>query len=84
MSLWGEAAPLVVGVSGALVKKFRDYWQAEAFVESYIKQKDLEPTLAEEPEWWYAVARGRNGEANVYPLWAEASVQVIGVSGSIS
>jgi viroplasmin and RNaseH domain-containing protein len=81
---WGEVAPLVIGVSGLLVKKFRDYWQAEALVENYKKQKeDMGAKLDGYPEWWYAMARGRNGLANVYPSWAEASVQVIGVSGSI-
>jgi hypothetical protein len=39
---WGEAAPLVVvGVSGASVKKFQNYWEAEAFVENYKKQKEM-------------------------------------------
>jgi hypothetical protein len=63
-------------VSGTLVKKFYDYYQAKAFVENYKKQKDLEQIMDEDPEWW-------DGMSNMYPYWAEASVQVIGVSGSI-
>jgi viroplasmin and RNaseH domain-containing protein len=80
---WGEVAPLILRVSGALVKKFRNYWEAKALVENYKKQKEMGAQITQNPEWWYAVARGRNRQANVYPSCAEASVQVIGVSGSI-
>jgi hypothetical protein len=69
-------------VSGATVKKFKDYWEAEAFVENFRKTKE-EDTGEDDPDWWYAVASGRNGASNVFPSWAEASVEVVGVSGAI-
>jgi viroplasmin and RNaseH domain-containing protein len=80
---WAEVVPWVVRVLGASVKKFQDHWQAEAFVENHKKQKEAETTVEENLDWWYAVVRGRNGLANVNPSWAKASVQVVGVSGSV-
>jgi hypothetical protein len=65
------------------VKEFCDYGQSEAFVGNYKKQKEIKDSLEEDLDWWYAVARGRNGNSNVYPSWAEASLLVVEVSGSV-
>ena len=33
--------------------------------------------------WWYAVAKGKGGGSGIYDSWAEASLEVNGVSGAI-
>lgn len=67
-SSWAEASSLVVGISGAIAKKFRDYQQAVEFVKacqvaSKPKPKDPFFAIGEGPpdgssNWTYKSARG--------------------------
>jgi hypothetical protein len=44
-----------------------------------------EPILVEPPaDWWYAVAKGKDGASGVFPSLAEASPLTLGTSGAVS
>jgi viroplasmin and RNaseH domain-containing protein len=85
-SSWAEAAPLVVGLSGAIHAKCRSLEEAQAFVEG--TQAQLKKKRAELPEGlhdsnvWYAVVNSKTGRTGIYPSWGEASVYVTGISGA--
>jgi viroplasmin and RNaseH domain-containing protein len=85
-STWAEAAPLVVGVSGAIHAKCRSWEEAQTFVED--TQALLKSKRAGTPEGladsnvWYAVVNNKTDRTGIYPTWGEASVHVTGVSGA--
>jgi viroplasmin and RNaseH domain-containing protein len=87
-SSWAEASNLVLGISGAVFKKFRDYDEAAEFVKTcrvpepknIIENKGEGPTT--DPVW-YAVANGKHGVCNIFNSWEEASEFVLGTSGAL-
>jgi hypothetical protein len=84
---WAEASHLILGVSGSVVKKFRDYAKAVEFVKTF--QASEEPRIAipipEDPKdpSWYAVAKGKHGISNVFQSWEAASEVFLGVTGAV-
>jgi hypothetical protein len=83
---WTEASDLVLGTSGALVKKFRDYDKAVEFVLSCRAPEPMEVLPILEPSkesTWYAVAKGKHGICNIFQSWEEASEFFLGVPGAL-
>jgi hypothetical protein len=83
---WTEASGLILGTSGAVVKKFRDYDKAAEFVmtcrssESNEAPSNSEGMKAPEPAW-FAVAKGKHGICNIFQSWEEASEIFLGIPG---
>jgi viroplasmin and RNaseH domain-containing protein len=83
---WAEAAPWVVGVSGAIHAKCHSWEEARTFVAA--TQLQLQKKRAETPDGvtdsnvWYAVVNSKTNRTGIYPAWGEASVHVTGVSGA--
>jgi hypothetical protein len=87
---WAEASSLVLGTSGAVIKKFQDYDKAVKFVRACRIPEDLTsaPEVLEDPicpipSCWYAVAKGKHGICNIFQSWEEASEFVLGVPGAL-
>lgn len=85
---WAEASPLVLGVSGALVKKFRTFDEAMQFLrglqasEANYAFPGQERTTVPD-SIWYAVAKGKHGICNVFESWEAASEVFLGVPGAV-
>jgi viroplasmin and RNaseH domain-containing protein len=87
LAAWAEAAPRVVGVSGAIHAKCRSWEEAQAFVADAHAQ--LQKRRAEnhdgtggDSNLWYAVVNCKTSHTGIYPTWGEASVHVTGISGA--
>jgi hypothetical protein len=86
---WAEASSLVLGISRAVIQKFRDYDKAVTFVRACHIPEDLTsaPEVPEDPfgpiPSWYAVAKGKHGICNIFQSWEEASEFVLGVPGAL-
>jgi viroplasmin and RNaseH domain-containing protein len=83
---WAEAAPWVVGVSGAIHAKCHSWEEAQAFVAAtqlqLQKKRDETPDGIADSNMWYAVVNSKTHRTGIYPTWGEASAHVTGVSGA--
>jgi len=84
---WAEASPLILGISGAVVKKFRDYIKALEFVRIFQASEPPDLAIPTQEDLkdssWYAVANGKHGICNVFQSWEEASEVFLGVPGAV-
>jgi hypothetical protein len=73
---WGEAAPLVVGVSKAIFQRFDNRQDAQAFVDATqaLRQQQAATQPSETPvsDVWYAVTNSKTGHYNIFPSWPAA------------
>jgi hypothetical protein len=83
---WGEAAPLVNGVGGAVYKRFNEFEAAMDFVHRYeatnAKLKDTPAEDVPHSDFWYSVINPSQEVFGVYPSWSEAMPHVTGVKGA--
>lgn len=79
---WAEASHLVLGISGSVVKKFRDYNKAVEFVKTY-RASEPPDLISTQDSIWYAVAKGKHGISNIFQSWEEASEVFLGVPGAL-
>jgi hypothetical protein len=84
---WGETAPLVNGVAGAVYKRFGDFESALDFLQRYeasnFKVKEAPTGEAMGSNYWYAVMNPGQDFYQVYPSWPEAMPHVTGVKGAM-
>jgi hypothetical protein len=84
---WAEASNLVLGTSGAIVKKFRDYEKAVEFVMTFQTPEPKETIVIPEPPTpglsWFAVAKGKHGICNIFQSWEEAWEFFLGIPGAL-
>jgi hypothetical protein len=87
---WTEASHLVLGVSGAAVKKFREYKEANDYVRSRQSPSPRDrsqgsnvPTTEMSVQTWYAIAKGKHGVCNLSKSWEETSEFFLGVPGAL-
>jgi hypothetical protein len=87
---WAEASHLVLGISGATVKKFRNYEEATEHVKRHQSPSPRDrsrgpnaPPTRNSGQIWFAVAKGKHGVCNLFQSWEEASEYFLGVPGAI-
>jgi hypothetical protein len=83
---WGEAAPLVVGVSKAIFQRFGTWQEANEFVtatQALRKERiDSQPTGTPDSDVWYSVTNSKTGYYEIFPSWPAAQLHVVNVSGA--
>jgi hypothetical protein len=83
---WGEAAPLVVGVSKAIFQRFGTWEEAQDFVSATQalrrQQAEAQPTGTALSDVWYAVTNSKNGSYDIFPNWPAAQLHVVNISGA--
>jgi viroplasmin and RNaseH domain-containing protein len=83
---WGEAAPLVVGVSKAIFQRFGTWQEAHEFVAATQalrrQQADAQPSGTPVSDVWYAVTNSKTGHHELFPNWPAAQIHVVNVSGA--
>jgi viroplasmin and RNaseH domain-containing protein len=83
---WGEVAPLVMGVSKAVYRRFNSYDEAQEFVDisqavKASQQSEL-PDGVPSSDIWYSVTNSKIGQFSVFPSWTAAQQHVTNVSGA--
>jgi hypothetical protein len=83
---WGDVAPLVMGVSKAVYKRFNSSDEAQEFVDISqavkAKQRSELPDGMPSSDIWYAVTNSNIGQFAVFPSWTAAQQHVTNVSGA--
>jgi hypothetical protein len=81
---WGEVAPLVMGVSKAVYRRFHSYDEAQEFVDIeqavQTQQRSELPDGVPSSDIWYSVTNSKIGQFSVFPNWAAAQRHVTNVS----
>jgi hypothetical protein len=74
---WGEAAPLVVGISKAIFQRFGTCQEAQDFVAATQalrkQQADSQPSGTPVSDVWYAVTNSKTGHHALFPSWPYVS-----------
>jgi hypothetical protein len=82
---WGDAAPLVVGVSKAIFQRFSTWQEAQDFVSATQalrrQQAEAQPTGTVLSDVWYAVTNSKTGSYDIFPHWPAAQLHVVNISG---
>jgi hypothetical protein len=83
---WGEAGPLVVGVSKAIFQRFGNHQDAQDFVDATQalrqQQASSQPSGMPVSDVWYAVTNSKTGRYDRFPSWPAAQIHVVNVSGA--
>jgi viroplasmin and RNaseH domain-containing protein len=83
---WGEAGPLVVGVSKAIFQRFSNRREAQDFVDATqaLRQQQTanQPSGTLALDVWYTVTNSKTGHYNIFPSWPAAQIHVVNVSGA--